>query len=248
MNKTAQSSQNEVPRFLQIIDYIRNQIHSGELVEHAAVPSERIVAEHFNVSRMTARRALVAIETEGLAYSSGRKGRFVSPKRLTYDISNIISFTATAKREDLDLTIKLISSEVVEADRSLADKLAVKEGDELYRYSRLIMIKGHPTFIEVEYAVARMFPNLLDHDLCQSTTLLLEKQYNTFASTGNIMIRMRTLSSDEAKLLGLATYQAGIELEQITCDKNGTPYFFDRQIWRGELAEFSVLSVVRDSR
>jgi DNA-binding GntR family transcriptional regulator len=59
---------------------------------------------------------------------------------------------------------------------------------------------------------------------------------------------MRSIQEYEARLLGLASYNAGIELEQITFDQNGRPFCFDRQIWRGELAEFSGLAVAIDPR
>lgn len=236
----------QIPRFQQIIDHLRLQIHSGAWPEHAALPSERTLAEQFSISRMTARRALVAVETEGLAYSSGRRGRFVSPARLTYDIGNMVSLSAHAQRDDLGLSIRVISSGVVQADKVLADRLLVSVGEELCKYTRLFLIKDHPAFIEEEFVVASQFPDLLDHDLTQSTTLLLERHYGKSARTGDIVIRMRALREHEARMLGLATYQAGIELEQVICDESGRPFCFGRQLWRGELAQFTAQAVVRD--
>ncbi|WP_299846473.1 GntR family transcriptional regulator [uncultured Roseovarius sp.] len=245
VSKRAGSTE-KVPRFQAIIEHLRQQIHSGTWPEHTALPPERTLAERFGISRMTARRALLAIETEGLAYSAGRRGRFVSPARLTYDIGNMVSFSAHAQRDDLGLSIKVISSGVIAADTTLASRLPVEMGEEFYKYTRLFLIKDHPTFIEEEFVIARLFPDLLERDLTQSTTLLLERHYDTAAHTGNIVIRMRALREEEAGLLGLATYQAGIELEQLICDKSGQPFCFGRQIWRGELAEFTAQAVVRD--
>lgn len=72
-----QSEPSPRPRFLQIADDIRNRIAKGELKEHDILPSERSLSEQYNVSRMTARRALEALETEGLVYNADRRGRFV---------------------------------------------------------------------------------------------------------------------------------------------------------------------------
>jgi len=247
MNSLDKGSHRNAPRFLQIVDFIRQQIHSGALPEHTALPSERTIAEQFNVSRMTARRALIAIETEGLAYISGNKGRFVSPTRLRYDIGRMYSFSVHAQDEAIDLKIKLISSGTVSADAALASALMVEKAEKLFKYTRLFLIKDHPIFIEVEYISARLFPDFLENDLEQSTARLLEKQYNKFIYTGDVVMRMRPLQPDEAELLGLATYQAGIELEQISRDENGVPFCYDCQIWRGELAEFSARAVVRQT-
>ena len=237
-----------VPHFQRITDAIRQQIRSGSMAEHTALPSERTIGKLFGVSRMTARRALVAIEIEGLAYSSGRKGRFVSPKRLRYDIGSMVSFSAAAEAEAIGMTIKLIDAGVVQADSALAATLAVEVGTDLFKYTRLFLIRGHPTFIEVEYAIAELFPGFLDFDLQQSTMMLFDQHYNISGRTGEIVIRMRSIQEFEATLLGLASYNAGIELEQITYDKNGRPFCFDQQIWRGELAEFSGLAVAIDPK
>ena len=232
------------PRFRQIVDYLRREITEGCLPDHAALPSERAVADHHDVSRMTARRALEAIEAEGLAYSEGRKGRFVSPKRLKYDISNKVSFAAEVLAAEGDLMIEVISKATVPADPKLSEILSVPVGEILHTYTRLFRISGHASFIETEYVIARRFPDLLQYDLRQSTTKLLEQHYGTLARTGDIVIRMRALQEEEAILLGLAPYTAAIELEQVVQDDTGQGFCFGRQVWRGEMAEFSAQALV----
>ncbi|MFK7874440.1 MAG: GntR family transcriptional regulator [Paracoccaceae bacterium] len=232
------------PRFRIIFNALRDEITSGNLAEHAMLPSERGVAETYTVSRMTARRALEALETEGLAYREGRKGRFVSPRRLTYDISQMVSFAADAKARGVNLQIDMIEAGPRDADEKLARELSVQIGEHLHEYTRLFKIDGHAIFIETEFVIAARFPDLLRHDLRQSTTLLLDQHYNTLAHTGDVIIRMRGVSADEAKLLGLSANTAGIELEQVISDTAGTPFCIGHQIWRGELAEFSARTMV----
>lgn len=233
-----------LPRFRQIHDELRGEITDGKLQEHSALPSERTVAERFNVSRMTARRALEALEAEGLAYSEDRRGRFVSPPRLTYDISKMVSFAADAQTKGIKLEIELINTSTTKADIKLAQALSVPAGESLYQYTRLFKIHDHAIFIETEFVIAARFPDLLRYDLRQSTTHLLEQYYNTRAHTGDIIIRMRGIRADEAGPLGLTENHAGIELEQVIRDETGQPFCLGRQIWRGELAEFSATTIV----
>lgn len=241
------SAEKTTPRFLQIVEILRGQIQSGELFEHTPLPSERKISEQYDVSRMTARRALLAIETEGLAYSSGRKGRFVSPKRFRYDFGKTFSLSAHAQSNPIDLDIKLVSAEECLADEELSKALKVEVGEKLFKLVRMFSIKGHPTFVEMEYLIASFCPHLLKYNLEQSTALLLERVYGKITCSGQVIIRMRPLKSVEAELLGLATYQAGVELEQIVCDQDGQPFCYDIQIWRGEMAEFSVDAIVREN-
>lgn len=232
------------PRFLQIVDEVRARIAKGELNEHAALPSERSLAERFDVSRMTARRALEALESEGLIYSEDRRGRFVSPPRLHYNVSEMVSFVADAQSKGSDLEIDVIKAGTTKADARLAGLLKQPVGTLVHEYTRLFRQDGHAIFIETECVLADRFPDFLDNDLQQSTTRLIEAQYGTQSSTGDIIIRMRGVCDDEAALLNITASHVAIELEQVIRDQADTPFCFGRQVWRGELAEFSARAIV----
>lgn len=232
------------PRFLQIANEIRGQIRRGELSVHDILPSERSLSEQHNVSRMTGRRALEALETEGLVYNADRRGRFVSPKRLTYNVSNMVSFVVNAQSNDVDLEIDLVSANESTADANIAALLECPAGCAVVEYTRLFHSGAHPIFIETEYLIADRFPGFLEHDLQQSTTQILEKSYNTLATTGDIVIRMRGVQPPEAQLLNIAASHTVIELEQVIRDDTGAPFCFGRQVWRGEMAEFSAHAIV----
>ena len=232
------------PRFLQIADDIRGQIARKELKEHEILPSERSLSEKYSVSRMTGRRALEALETEGLVYSSDRRGRFVSPQRLRYNVSNMVSFVSNAQASNIDLRIEVIDTFEIAMDAKLAARFGLPEGHGVTAYTRLFHTGDHPIFIETEYLVADRFPGFLRHDLRQSTTQILETRYQTCAATGDIVIRMRGVQEQEAHLLGISSSHTIIELEQVIRDSNGVPFCLGRQVWRGEMAEFSAHAIV----
>lgn len=231
-------------RIRRIVEGLREDILTGRLAEHAALPSERALAEQSGVSRMTARRALEAVEAQGLAYSEDRRGRFVSPRRVRYDLSDRVSFAADARARGTALEIAVLRTGRLTADAILAAALEVPEGEPLLDYTRLFSIDGHPTLLETETVVACRCPDLLSLDLRQSTTTLLERHYGLRASTGDVVIRMRALRPEEASHLGHAMHRSGIELEQVIRDAQGRAFCLGRQIWRGELAEFSARAIV----
>lgn len=241
--KAPENATARAPRFRQIVDHLRNEIVDGSLPEHTALPSERAVAERHSVSRMTARRALEAVEAEGLAYSEERKGRFVSPQRLNYNISSMANFVADAEAEGIDLEIELIDRKQTGADAKLAGVLSVPIGEVLHQYTRLFRNRGHATFLETEFVIAKRCRDFLGHDLLHPMAVL-EQRYSPLGHSADIVIRMRALELDEAALLGLLPHQAGIEQEQVVRDEAGEPFCYCRQIWRGELAQFSAQAIV----
>ena len=247
MSPTSRQTSAPLPLFRQIVDDLKSRIVSGDLSEHMPLPSERAIAELHAVSRMTARRALEAVEAEGLAYSKDRKGRFVSPKRLDYDVSSMSNFISGAAARGIDLQVEHLESRSLPAGRNIAEILAVAEGTALYENTRLFRREGHATFLETETILADRCAALLPKTPPHPESFLQKQRYSPLGHTADIVIRMRALAPEEAGLLGLMPYQSGIEQEQLVRDPSGTAFCFSRQIWRGEMAQFSARAIIKQA-
>ena len=66
------------PVYLQLKELLQGQIEQGLFFPHQKLPSERVLCQHHNLSRMTARKALQTLIAEGFAYTRVGKGTFVS--------------------------------------------------------------------------------------------------------------------------------------------------------------------------
>lgn len=78
-NKNDDSTvKNKPAKFVLIKQYICKNIESGKWAQHAKVPSENELTVQFNVSRMTARRALQELTEQGLLVRSQGTGTFVA--------------------------------------------------------------------------------------------------------------------------------------------------------------------------
>src|SRR5258708_2222948 len=64
--------------YKQIQKDITNQIKIGKLKPGDRVPSEKELAENFNVSQITSKHALISLAEEGLIYRIKGKGSFVT--------------------------------------------------------------------------------------------------------------------------------------------------------------------------
>lgn len=244
VNLSTDTKKSKKPLFQQVSDHIWSDILAKQTTQHLPLPSERDVAAHYGVSRMTARRALEALELKGLVYSEHRKGRFVSPPRFKYDLSRGYNFFHDAQARGSELNIEVLASTETTADEQVAQKLGVAIGEPIFEYQRLFRSAGHAIFVETECLVAARFPRFLENDLDQSTTHIFEHQYATFARSGDIVISMRGVDEHEARWLGLTDSQSAVELRQVISDQHGTPFCYGRLLWRGELTEFTAKTVV----
>ncbi|BDQ57135.1 hypothetical protein EfsSVR2331_12600 [Enterococcus faecalis] len=88
------------PLYQQIIDYLQNEIDSGRLPVGAQVPTEKELSAQFNVSRITSKRALTELETQGVIQRHQGKGSFVqAPKHpLHTSLNKVLFFIAFCRR------------------------------------------------------------------------------------------------------------------------------------------------------
>lgn len=71
-----------VPIYLQLMDFIRQDIISGVLEPGAKISSVRDLANRFGVNPNTMQKALVELEQEELLHAERTAGRFVTTNRL----------------------------------------------------------------------------------------------------------------------------------------------------------------------
>ena len=75
-----------VPLYEQLADMLRERIRTGELQPGDPLPTELELAKTYNVSRTTARQAVLALVREGLAYRQRGKGSFVCQPRVVQQL------------------------------------------------------------------------------------------------------------------------------------------------------------------
>ena len=230
------------PIYIRTRDKLIEQIDAGQLKPNDALPSERVLAEQLSISRMTARQALAELEKVGYAYRQPRKGRFVADKRLSYDIGNTLSFASRALQNSVNLTIEVISKLTEKASPHIAQKLGLEIGAQVHTYKRLFRVSGNTVLVEQEWAVAELFPDLLEQDLSQPSTLLHESRYGVIGSSGRITVRCAEISDEDRALLDDDTAPFGLEMELTIFDSTDTPFCYGQQTWCSELAEFTLLA------
>ncbi|MBW7457256.1 GntR family transcriptional regulator [Paenibacillus sepulcri] len=74
-----------IPLYAQIQNYILGQIDSRTWEPHTRIPAERMLAEQFQVSRITAKNAILGLVTQGYLYRMRGKGTFVSGQSVPGD-------------------------------------------------------------------------------------------------------------------------------------------------------------------
>ena len=78
---------NNRPLYIQIMDCLKEKIKNGEFQPNKRLPTEKELAEEFNVSRITSKRALEELEREGIIYRKKGSGSYLRHK--AYNSANV---------------------------------------------------------------------------------------------------------------------------------------------------------------
>jgi GntR family transcriptional regulator len=130
------------------------------------------------------------------------------------------------------------------ATAEVAALLEVTAGTAVYHNHRLLTRDGHPIFVEAEWVVAARCAALVTGGAQMSPDALQRLRYSARGETADIVIRMQPVAAEDANLLGLHPDQAGIVQEHRVRDAVGQQFCYCRQVWRGELAQFSARAIV----
>ena len=198
------------PKYQRLVDRLRSAI--ADLPVGASVPSERALADDAGVSRMTARKALDALEAEGLLRREVGRGTFVSRPAVSLPLM-LTSFSEDMRARGLEPSSRLLDTARLVADAELAAVFHVDVGEPLVRIDRLRLADGAPFAIERSTLLDRAVPGLLDADLERvSLYELLDRDHGIHFDAGQQSIRAAIVRPGDAAILELGSGDAVLEL------------------------------------
>ncbi|HAV5333017.1 UTRA domain-containing protein [Acinetobacter baumannii] len=226
-----EQDQARIPKYIPIRDAIAHDIESGVLEAHAKLPSERELSEQFQTTRVAAREALLALETDGLIYRLDRRGWYVRSPRIIYHPQSTKNFNQFVIEQGYEPSTEVISSELTQATSWDAKHLKVEKGHPIYSVWRRRCINGRPVLVEHLRVNAELFPEFLTHDLKQSITLLMANQYNCHITRADINLYPTALSEQQAKALHVNVGALGLYICRSNRNEEGVITDVDQEYW-----------------
>jgi GntR family transcriptional regulator len=227
-----------VPLYIQIDEELRGQIESGALGPMAQVPSETDLAEHFSVSRMTARKALDRLVADGMLFRQPGKGTFVAPAKIAHGASQGLSFSAAMKAQGLACETRVLEAEVVGAPSNVARALALPAGGQAIFLRRLRLVAGTPAAIHLSYLPARLSA-LLEHDLSGSLSDLMSR-IGARVERSEDKVEAVSATGEEARLLTVAEGSPLVLIRGTAYSAGNEPIRYTEALYPGARWQFSL--------
>jgi GntR family transcriptional regulator len=230
------SHTSSTPLYTQIQDRLFEQIRGGELSPGERVPSELELAEQFNVSRMTARKALDGLVSRGLLFRHQGKGTFVAQNVVSYNLSTMLSFSATMRALGHEVMTQVLIQDVIPAPEPVAEKLMLQPGASVALIRRLRLLDGHPAAVHTSFLDYALFAPILQVDLSTNSLLTsIERILPAPVSYSKDSVQARLVEPGDRSLLQITADSPVLNVEGVAYTANGQPIRFTRAVYRSDM-------------
>jgi GntR family transcriptional regulator len=225
-------------------DHVRRSlaedVANGTLRPGARLPSERVLSERLGVSRVTVRRALIALEQEGIIETSPGLGRFVPRSHPVEEPPNeLVSFAQMGASLGLEVTTQVLVARTRPSTLDESEALSVGPGVDLVELERLRLLDGVPIVIDHSLIPAARAPALLEADFATASLYdKLSDSYGLVAWRAEYVLQAEPAGERAARLLGLATGEPVLVARQTTLDLERRPFQLSVLTYRGDRYRF----------
>ena len=234
------------PRHQQISSWLRKQIRSGALSPDDQLPSESRLGSQFGVSRITVRRALHTLESEGLIYRKQGLGSFVQSRPVRQSLLVLTDFVEDMAAAGLVASSRTLRLESEPAPALVAEALGVEAGKPVVCLERVRLGDGQAVAFDRTW-LPMLYGHLLeDHDLGEQTIYsILEEEFDIPIVSGTYRIEAVNAKPDVAGVLGIPRGRALLLIERLSRTIGGKSVYYQRRYYRSDLVAYE-LELERD--
>jgi GntR family transcriptional regulator len=189
-------------RFRQIARTVATQIANGEIARGSRLMSERDLGKHFNVSRVTIRRALLELQERGLLEAEGARGWFVTSA--LGEPNALMGFSEMARARGLKPQSRVLKAETRAATLDEAERLGIAPGAKLFDLERIRLLDDVAVAHERSRVVLELVPNLAQADF-ETVSLYDEfRKHDVIPHSADYILQAASADAREAELLDVA--------------------------------------------
>ncbi|MER3435695.1 MAG: GntR family transcriptional regulator [Leptolyngbya sp. ERB_1_1] len=162
-----------IPLHSMISKQLRDRMISGQYKPGDQLPSEHQIMSEFEVSRITARRAIANLMQQGLVVVQQGKGAFVAhQQKVTHTLSSSLLLEADMARQGVTISIRNLVFELVTVPPEVEEILAVSIA---YFQKKVLLFNGVPGCVDISYITPELGKTYAKNLKKQLTLSVLEK-------------------------------------------------------------------------
>jgi GntR family transcriptional regulator len=234
------------PQYLRIYRDLRAKIEQDSFSPGERLPAQRELAETYGVTVMTVRQALRLLEQEEIVTVQHGLGTFVAPTRVRFGLLHLLSLAQEVASQGLEVTTRILRSELVEPHPHVAEQLALEPGDPVYVVERLRFLGSAPIMFQRSSLPPSVAEELEAVDMSQISLYgFLHERLGIGHARESI--HAINLPPTEAMLLEDQPGAAALLSERLTFSASDEPILLDRACMRGDRISMSTDRLFADA-
>lgn len=229
-----------IPYHYQLTEIIRKLISQEQWRQGDKLPSEREFCETFEISRITVRKALDSLATEGLIQTTKGIGTFVSEQKYIEKWESFpIGFTDSLANQGYRIETQVLTLETIPSTEKIFKELELSPKDLVLHLHRLRFIAQEPILIVSSYLPKYLVPEMQKNDFThKSLYQVLRSDYGLKIDKVKRGIEAVAATEKEAKLLQVELGAPLLQIESTSYTPDGKPveYFIAKR--RGDRTRF----------
>ena len=225
------------PLYVRLKAAIQDAVASGRLRADDALPPQREIATALGISRVTVRKAIESLASEGVVHRRRGSGTFVAARieRVQQPLSRLTSFTEDMESRGLAPDSRWLARSLSLPSPEEAMVLGLSPGEQVCRIDRLRLANDVPMAIERAIVPTRFLsdPKSVTTSLY---TALVAADWKPVRALQRL--RAEVVSAEDAELLDIAAKSAVLRIERVSYVADGRVVEFTRSHYRGDAYDF----------
>ncbi|WP_374408583.1 GntR family transcriptional regulator [Pelagerythrobacter sp.] len=219
------------PLYLQLQQLLRNAIERQVVQAEEAIPTERDLAEEFGVSRITVRKAVDGLVSEGIVSRRRGAGTFVTRPRVEKSFSKLTSFSQDMLSRGFTPRSEWVSKTAGSVTPEEALSLGLSPGSLVYRFHRIRFADDISMALEYATIPAYCLP---------STEAVGASLYEALEKAGHLPVRalqrLRAIAftPEQAEVLAVEAGAPGLLIERRGFLADGRTAEVTQSFYRGD--------------
>lgn len=225
------------PLYKQLMDIITGQLKNGTYKPGEKIPTEPELAELYQVSRITVRRTVEELCTQGYLVKHQGKGTFVKSPMIfrKFESQKNMSFSESCRQSGRVPGSHVLAFCRKSSDSLTSDFLRLAPDEEVFFLERLLLADGIPIINVHTWLPVRLFPDF-DPKVLENGSFFeyLKSAYSySIADFSRSTVSVTTASADMAQTLSLTPGDPVMILDSYMQSPNEVPLYISREYIAG---------------
>lgn len=203
-------------KYFNIYNEIANKIENGIYKANDEISSESELMKEYNVSRDTARKALILLEENGYIQKiKGRRSFVLDINKFDFPVSGVVSFKEIAKKIGATYTI-VDELDCIIPSESIANKLEISPMDKVWRLLRSRVIDNERVILDKDYLVQKYVKNITKEICEDSIYAYIEEELALKIAYAKKEITVQSATEEDKKYLDMKKFDMVVVVKSYT--------------------------------